>query len=385
MPAPRGARTATARGAAVHHRGTAMLMLTDTDPALDLRVIHARRALGEPALLVAEAASATPFRVLSAFLTLLLGIAVGTTLHGERAERIARPMHARLGTRIAGLRSFARSQARSLQFVWRERAALRRAGHLHAHDQVCGLTAWFAQRFWGVSFDYDAHEIVPFRPRRTGRCRMLLEFAWERAIVRSARRCIVVNQPMRRIYRHLYGPANYVVQPNDFFVDREVALSPSGQRLLVYVGSTGAHRQLDAMLGVARRDDAEVTLYVPDAATVAAALGVPRCHELAGYETALIDEIAGQAPYFWCAFDAAIPSYRHSLPNKFFQAMALGAPIVATQGTYLARLVRRHGLGAVIDDAHVQGESLWAPVRYEAARDAMRRFRAAYRRGDVVI
>jgi len=213
----------------------------------------------------------------------------------------------------------------------------------------------------------------------------LLEFTWERAIVRSARRCIVVNRPMRRIYRHLYGPANYVVQPNDFFVDREIALSSSGRRLLVYVGSTGAHRQFDAMLTAARRDDAEVTLYVPDATRVAASLGVARHHELTGYETALIGEIEGQAPYFWCAFDPSIPSYRHSLPNKFFQAMALGVPIVAMQGTYLARLVRRYGLGAVIEDADAEGESLWTPARYEAARDAMRRFRAAYRRGDAIV
>lgn len=363
-----------------------MLMLTDTDPALDLRVIRARATLGDPALLVAEGTSRALFRMLSMILTLLLGIAACAAFGGARAERIARPMRARFGNRLAGLRSFAGAQARSLQLVWRARAALRGAGHLHAHDQVCGVAAWLAQRLWGVSFDYDAHEIVPFRPRRTGRCRVLLEFAWERAIVRGARRCIVVNRPMRRIYRHLYGPADYVVRPNDFFADREVALSPLGDRLLVYIGSTGAHRQLDAMLAAARREDAQATLYVPDAARVAAALGVARHHELAGYETALIAEISGQAPYFWCAFDAAIPSYRHSLPNKFFQAMALGVPIVAAQGTYLARLVRRHGLGAVIDGNGTQGaESLWAPARYMAARDAMRRFRAAYRRGDVVV
>lgn len=359
-----------------------MLMLTDADPQFDLRVQAAWRSHGEPTLLVVDQRANAFWRCVSAACTAL---ALPYVL-ARRAPRSAlRARGAGHGHAFAGLRRFVELQAVALQFFWRHRRMLCDAREIYAHDQTCGMVAALARLFYGVAYAYDAHEIVPFRPRRTGALRVRFEFAWERRIVRGARVCHVVNAPMRRIYRRLYGAANCVVRPNDFFADAELALHAAGRRQLVYVGATGAHRDLDRMVRLSRDAGCEVLLYCPDAERVAAELGIAGGHGLSGYRDALVARAAGQAPYFWCSFDPAVVSYRHSLPNKFFQAVALGIPIIVSDGTYLARLVRRHRFGMTIGAGAPDPARLWECAAYEAAVTAMREFRTALRAGRVVV
>lgn len=361
-----------------------MLMLTDADPEFDLRVLAAWRAMGQPELLRVDADSPQAWRWLLGLWT-SLSLAWHGLRDGAAIAPLVRPMGERLGAPLDGLRGWVREQAGSVHFFWRHRRRLRVAGRIYAHDQRCGVVAFLARLCYGVPYTYDAHEIVPYRPRRTGALRVLMEFVWERRIVAGATDCVVVNKPMRRLYRRLYGPANYAVRPNDFFADQDIGLRPDGERLMVYVGSTGQRRQLDTMVRLTRAGGGQVLLVCQDAARVAAALGVTRFCELAGYQPVLARHCEGQAAYFWCSFDVSVLSYRYSLPNKFFQAVALGIPVVVSQGSYLARLVRRHGFGVAISDAPADAARLWDRAGYEQAVASMRSFRTLLREGRVVL
>jgi glycosyltransferase involved in cell wall biosynthesis len=361
-----------------------MLMLTDADPEFDLRVLDAWRAQGQPELMRVDADDPGAWRWLVA-LWMPLSLAWHGLRYGAAIAPLVRPMGGRIGAPLDGLRGWVREQAGSVRFFWRHRRKLRAAGRIYAHDQRCGVVAFLARLCYGVPYTYDAHEIVPYRPRRTGAMRVLMEFVWERRIVARASDCMVVNKPMRRLYRRFYGPANYAVRPNDFFADHDIALRADGARLMVYVGSTGQRRQLDRMVQLTRAGGGEVLLVCPDAPRVAAALGVTRFCELAGYEPVLARQCEGNAPYFWCSFDVSVLSYRYSLPNKFFQAVALGIPVVVSQGSYLARLVRRHGFGVAIGDASGDAALLWDRTGYEHAVASMRSFRTLLREGQVVL
>jgi hypothetical protein len=44
-------------------------------------------------------------------------------------------------------------------------------------------------------------------------------------------------------------------------------------------------------------------------------------------------------------------SYSYSLPNKFFQSLVVGMPVIASLGTYLAELVEKHSLGLFFNKA----------------------------------
>lgn len=361
-----------------------MLMLTDTDPEFDLRVLDAWRKHDKPELIVVDSKSTRTQRLLSSALSALMMLRL-LFADTRGLAGISRRLGNNAGRPWAGLRAQIKLQAAAMAFFWRHRRKLETAKSIYAHDQLCGAVAWMAHRFYGVAYDYDAHEIVPFRARRTSLLRVLMEFGWERRIIRGCRTCYVVNKPMRRLYRHFYGPANYVIRLNAFFIEQDIALRANGDRLVVYVGSTGSYRQLDAMVRTSRANGAEPVLYCQKAREVGAELGIDDAHELAGYEPLLAKCAAGNAPYFWCSFDASILSYRFSLPNKFFQAVACGIPIIATRGTYLGRLVRKYGFGIAVEDGTHERQSMWDPATYDARADAMRRFRSALRADAVVL
>jgi glycosyltransferase involved in cell wall biosynthesis len=361
-----------------------MLMLTDTTPDFDHRVRDAWARQGQPALVVIPRRTPRAWRYLSALLALLL-LPVLVLLLGRPVAKLGTRMKGSYGGLTSGLRAFALLQAASLHFFWAQRNVLRASGRLYAHDQMAGAVAWLACKAYGVPYVYDAHEIVPFRARQTGLARMLLEYAWECAIVRASERCCVVNRPMRRIYRHLYGPADYELRPNDFFPEQPAAVDPAGRRMIVYVGAIGRHRGIERMRMLAAAQGAEMLCFVSNARSAEAGLSGAEVLGLEGYAELLLQRAAGAAPYLWCAFDTDVPSYRHSLPNKFFQAMAMGLPVVALHGSYVGRLAARHGIGVVIGAEADAGVAMWSGTAYAQCMRAMAAFRAAYRRGEFAI
>lgn len=355
-------------------------MLTDSPPDLDRRVLDALHRQGQPPLLVIPRCASTGWRFAS-LLFALVWLPLLLLRFGRPIARMGGRMRGGYGSLRSGMRAFVELQAASLAFFWSRRDTLRGTDLLYAHDQMAGLTAWLVCRVYGVPYIYDAHEIVPFRARRTGLGRMLLEYGWERAIVGASRRCVVVNRPMQRFYRCLYGTATYEVRENDFFPERAVPLDPAGRRLVVYIGAIGQHRGLERMVDLAASQGAEVLCFCSGDNPGAIGLSGAEVHGLVNYEPLLLRRVAGAAPYLWCGFDNDVLSYSYALPNKFFQAMALGIPIIATPGSYLGRLATRHGLGIVLDAK----ADPWLPGTYSRCVRSMVAFRAAYRVGALSI
>jgi glycosyltransferase involved in cell wall biosynthesis len=359
-------------------------MLTDTPIRFDRRVQHALREHGDPPLLVLPRRTPRIWRYVS--FALAVACLPGWLLRfGLPLRRLGRRMKGSFGSPTSGLRAFVLLQAASLHFFWTHRRLLCSQQIVYAHDQMAGVVALLANRLYGVPFIYDAHEIVPFRARRTGLLRMLLEFGWERALVRHCTQCHVVNRPMRRFYRHLYGAADFRISPNDFFLDRDTSIDPSGARKIVYVGAIGRHRGLEHMAGLARQQEASLLCFSADAKAADVALLGGEVHGIDGYEDFLVRAVTGSAPYFWCCFDIGVFSYRYSLPNKFFQAVALGIPIIAARGSYLGRLASRYGIGAVVESRSGSSAELWSAQPYAACVRSMSDFRSAYRRGEVSV
>jgi glycosyltransferase involved in cell wall biosynthesis len=48
-----------------------------------------------------------------------------------------------------------------------------------------------------------------------------------------------------------------------------------------------------------------------------------------------------------CMFDPSSPLHRIGSPNKLYEAMAAGRPLIASAGTYVGDFVQAHGVGIV--------------------------------------
>jgi len=72
------------------------------------------------------------------------------------------------------------------------------------------------------------------------------------------------------------------------------------------------------------------------------------------YEQTLTGLAGSSRCAMWCCVDDVCLSYRLALPNKFFQALAALMPVIVAPGTYLADIVREHGVGYVFDGGNLK-------------------------------
>jgi len=59
-------------------------------------------------------------------------------------------------------------------------------------------------------------------------------------------------------------------------------------------------------------------------------------------------ELYSEADALFATYDPSIPNHRYSSPNKLFEAMMLGKPIIVCEGTGMDSIVKAYGLGFVI-------------------------------------
>jgi glycosyltransferase involved in cell wall biosynthesis len=65
------------------------------------------------------------------------------------------------------------------------------------------------------------------------------------------------------------------------------------------------------------------------------------------YEEAL--QISKKADVLFALYDPRIPNHRLASPNKVFEAMMLGKPIIVAHGTHMDEIVLKHDCGLVVD------------------------------------
>jgi glycosyltransferase involved in cell wall biosynthesis len=70
------------------------------------------------------------------------------------------------------------------------------------------------------------------------------------------------------------------------------------------------------------------------------------------YQRAL--ELSAGADVLVATYDPAIPNHRYASPNKVFEAMMLGKPVVAASNTNFDRIITRHECGLVVEYGDVE-------------------------------
>lgn len=223
---------------------------------------------------------------------------------------------------------------------------------VYANDLTAALSALWSGACDGAHFVYDAHELELHRNRRIGWCRLLVEHAQEQQVVCAAQEVITVCRPIQERMQALHPrhSATFRVLNNDFFQHHPVVAPSSRDLAIVYVGVGARGRQLAALEQL--RQEAQLAVHawlLSEAVTLTVGQGHWQ-NGSTNYEPELLALARLRRCLMWCCVDARPMSYRLALPNKFFQALAVGMPIIASRGSYLAELVERFQIGAVLED-----------------------------------
>ena len=262
---------------------------------------------------------------------------------------------------------------------------------IHADDtETLDVAAIGASR-QHVPFVYDAHELWLERVRRD-RSRLYWALAqWyfariEERYLRRAAAWMTVSPPIARHLERTYGLPEVRVVPNypedvPAPAPRELRSLPGADRIprdapiVLYLGNATAGRGIEYLIGaMAQVRDAHLVLLgaAEQAESVqrrAAAAGVSdRVHALPRVAPEEVVAYAASATIGVSPIPPTSLSYRYSLPNKLFQYMQAGLPVVASDFPQVREVVDQTGAGTTVNPRDVPALAA-AIARYVDAPD----------------
>lgn len=221
---------------------------------------------------------------------------------------------------------------------------------VHAHDfDTLALGAELADHAEAMLV-YDSHEAWLHR-RRPGRRTPLQDLRTARTEARLGRRAdavITVSPSLKRWMQKRYGWDHVTVVRNSFpmlAAEPDVPL-PVRPRALVYAGRIGRGRDVETLITAAPRlSGLEIVLIGPvDQSFLTTA------HRVTFRPAVPVEEVDAVLRHAGLAVVAIADgplNHRVALPNKLFQAVRAGVPVVAVDLPQLRAVVTKHGLGTL--------------------------------------
>jgi glycosyltransferase involved in cell wall biosynthesis/2-polyprenyl-3-methyl-5-hydroxy-6-metoxy-1,4-benzoquinol methylase len=280
---------------------------------------------------------------------------------------------------------------------------------IHAHDAAMLLPGLVGRRLTGARLVYDAHELATGVPYRDGRWAAFVAGIERLALPRVAAVVTVSDG----IADHLVGryglrsrpvvlrnvpEAPEALPPRDERLRRAVGVAAEAP-LVLHQGSAAEGRGVEVLLeAVTRLEEVHLALLGPSEAEterldgIARGLGVAeRLHVLPAVPVEELLAWTSGADVGVSLLQDSCENHRLALPNKVFEYLAAGLPVVTSDLPELRRLVSGRGVGWVTrpGDADALREVLAVAVadrgdpalgaRVTAARDELRWARERWR------
>jgi glycosyltransferase involved in cell wall biosynthesis len=255
---------------------------------------------------------------------------------------------------------------------------------VHCHDYNTLFIGFFCRKKFGSRIIYDNHEYfqdLKYLHRYPGILRYLIAM-YERRAIRKVDEMIVVSPGIARAYQNIRGKAGKEIHVIRNIPDtRTLFLHTSinkikegidarilrlldkqkeqGKKLLLYLGTNTARgRGIDftfQLLGRLPGDygfvifGARSEQEIRQARQKAEALNISDRFDI--FPPLKIEQLLSLADYFYFGISLIEPiyfSYKHSLPNKFFEYIAMGLPILSSDIPDQGELIRQFRNGLVI-------------------------------------
>ena len=260
----------------------------------------------------------------------------------------------------------------------------------HAHD-FSGLFIVALAMIFRRPVVYDSHEIFFERPMPpiTRRLMFILR-PIERLLARRAVRMIATTQHAAQHLRRVLGVAEPVIVRNTVDLRKDhsarVQVESNAQSLVAHSGWLIHGRHLIELVEALRYlPESDAVLLVGDGPyrsrleAVAESIGANERLLITG--EVLPEQMVGtlrQASVAAVLITTDYISYQFSLPNKFFEAVAAGLPIVASPIPEVKQLIEAYDIGALCDPTDV--ESIAHAIHSVLEPDQLARLRENVRR-----
>ncbi len=225
--------------------------------------------------------------------------------------------------------------------------------------------AYFASRIRRAKLLYDSRElysaIAALRERKTA------QRFWsyvEKKIISKAQAVFTVNEPLADLISARYGMARPVTLLNSPLKQevsksnrlRELLSIPSDQRVILYQGGLQRGRGAFVSLQVIRRIPEAVLVFLGQGVLVNGIRRVIEKRHL-DQKVFVLDAVpvsellsyTASAEIGLCLIENLGESYYYSLPNKLFEYIAAGVPVVASNFPVMREIVESNKVGLCVD------------------------------------
>lgn len=239
---------------------------------------------------------------------------------------------------------------------------------IHIHDLPALVSVHSEVRRSGVGSIYDSHEYWGFRSAHIASFNRWIERLVSEKLIQYATVVQTVSPEIAVAIQSIRQSSDHVpvaVVQNSFFPELKggkvkVAVSRGATIRIVSVGNVsearGAERAIQAIgllnynyeLYFMGRIEAE---YRSTLEALIRKLDLSeRVHLVAPVQSGHLIEALAKYDLSLITLDNRAKSFEYSLPNKFFESLAAGIPIVASPTDSLAKAIRSAGVGVVADD-----------------------------------
>jgi glycosyltransferase involved in cell wall biosynthesis len=256
------------------------------------------------------------------------------------------------------------------EFVWRVLREYRKSQIYHCNDLSAlpiGVLAKLMNR--GSKVIYDAHEYEINDVPNQSRLSIKLKYFIERFFIQFADEVITVSDSIADAYKGLYGidkphlvlncPVYKSPGPHDLF--REKFNISSAQRIFLYQGGLAKGRGIEILLqAFEESDDTELVLvcmgYGPLEGLVqekASASSNIYFHPAVSPEFLL--DYTTSADFGILFYQDNCLNHKYCSPNKMFEYLMAGLPVIVSNLHEMRRLVKKHGIGSIANENTVEG------------------------------
>lgn len=235
---------------------------------------------------------------------------------------------------------------------WRKAFALLktlRPDVVHAADYDTVRPALRAKASWGAKFVFDVWDFYGdmITRRIPSPVRRWIARSEGRAVGRAD---LVILPDLARRARLLVEPARLIEVAN-VPEERRVVAHRHGRFHLFYAGNLANDRGLQSLVSACESTGADLVVagQGPDQRAIVALLASSPAATFLGVipHEQVLERTAG-ADVIPVLYDPAVPNNLFASPNKLFEAMMFGVPVVVSDGIGVADLVRETGIGLVV-------------------------------------
>jgi len=233
---------------------------------------------------------------------------------------------------------------------------------IHCHDLGPLAIGVHLKRLTGARLIYDAHELETETHGSYG-ARQWLARKQEWLLIRHVDQMITVSPSIREWYLEHYPLQNIHLVRNIPDLSKEEVMPvplratlgvPDDAVLFLYLGGLGKGRGIEAILDGFQYPDVRHHVLFMGSGPLAEKIEqvgktCERVHHLSPVPPAEVLAHAAGADVGLCLYEDICLNHRYCLPNKLFESLLAGMPVLASNLPDQARLVKDHKAGWVVE------------------------------------